>query len=165
MGLERFQWQGPRRNMPPTRAPSLKPSPALIPLTWVSVESPHAFRASYKRRQSPSEGQGRRWGGEERERKTRVERMRQEEIRVLPPTKHTHPPPLPPLARYTQATGSCPLSRPPGPHPDLVPELLGLLSQLLQLTHGAGPVGRGWGRLGAAGRGLGEAAPRRWPEA
>lgn len=52
-----------------------------------------------------------------------------------------------------------------GPHPDLVPELLGLLSQLLQLTHGAGPVGRGWGRLGAAGRGLGEAAPGRWPEA
>ena len=72
--------------------------------------------------------------------------MRQEEIRVLPPTTHTHPPPLPPLARYTQATGSCPLSRPPGPHPDLVPELLSLLSQLLQLTHGAGPVGRGWGR-------------------
>lgn len=92
--------------------------------------------------------------------------MRQEEIRVLPPTTHT-PPPLPPLARYThtQATRSCPLGRPPGPHPDLVPELLGLLSQLLQLTHGAGPVGRGWGRLGAAGRGLGEAAPRRWPEA
>lgn len=51
------------------------------------------------------------------------------------------------------------------PHPDLVPELLSLLSQLLQLTHGAGPVGRGWGRLGAAGRGLGAAAPRRWPEA
>lgn len=57
------------------------------------------------------------------------------------------------------------LAQPPGPHPDLVPELLSLLSQLLQLTHGAGLVGRGWGRLGAAGRGLGEAAPRLWPEA
>lgn len=61
--------------------------------------------------------------------------------------------------------GSASPAQSSGPHPDLVPELLGLLSQLLQLTHGAGPVGRGWGRLGAAGRGLGEAAPGRWPEA
>lgn len=89
---------------------------------------------------------------------------------------YTHPhPPRPQTTHSAQVKeaahsshawpGSASPPQPPGPHPDLVPELLGLLSQLLQLTHGAGPVGRGWGRLGAAGRGLGEAAPGRWPEA
>lgn len=79
---------------------------------------------------------------------------------------HTHnPPPQPSTCRPPGPACSASPAQRPGPHPDLVPELLSLLSQLLQLTHGAGPVGRGWGRLGAAGRGLGETAPRRWPEA
>lgn len=83
----------------------------------------------------------------------------------LPLTRTKNPSPLPGTHRcLALPTQPSQLSR-PGPHPDLVPELLSLLSQLLQLTHGARPVGRGWGRLGAAGRGLGEAAPRRWPEA
>lgn len=93
--------------------------------------------------------------------------MRQEEIRVLPPTTHTPPPlpPLPPLARYTH--------KPPGPARSAARQALTRIwfrscsasclscSSSLMAPGPWGGVGGGWGpRDGGWGRQLLAAGPR-----
>lgn len=145
--------------MPQTLVPSLSPKSNPGFISPGSVLNPHMLfghpvrdgRASQKK------------AGEKMRRRERentgdrgVERIKQEGIRV-PLHTHTKKTPNPNPAQHTDAcpAHSVPPACPPGPHPDLVPELLSLLSQLLQLTHGAGPVGRDWGRLGGRGTGAG----------
>lgn len=75
MGRE-SQEGGPTKQYASNRSSFPKPQvQPWIHLTWVNVESPHAFRASYKRWQSQSE-RGRREDQEGEEKKRRRQEWR-----------------------------------------------------------------------------------------
>ena len=106
MGSGRFKVVWPTKQYASNACSFPKPQvQPWIHLTWVSVESPHAFRASCKRWMAePSERQERRGG--DRERGDRGVERRQRATRIA---THTQ---IPPSTQYVQATWPCLLSLP-----------------------------------------------------